>query len=82
MNVLGPNEVIEAGEGNQITGDPVAYAEERLKGLKVLDNPNLPSFTGGLVSYISYDCIQHFEPATKQKNLKDNLGIPDALFQI
>ena len=34
---------------------------------------------GGAVGFISYDCVQYFEPATKTDKLRDPLGIPDAV---
>ena len=43
--------------------------------------PEIPTFTGGAIGYVSYDCIQHFEPKTACQ-LKDNLGIPEALFML
>ena len=27
--------------------------------------PEVPTFTGGAIGYVAYDCIQHFEPKTK-----------------
>ena len=43
--------------------------------------PEIPTFTGGAIGYVSYDCIQHFEPKTACE-LNDNLGIPEALFML
>lgn len=43
--------------------------------------PEVPTFTGGAIGYIAYDCIQHFEPKTKCE-LKDGLGIPEAVFML
>lgn len=34
---------------------------------------------GGAIGYISYDCVQYFEPRTK-RDLADPIGIPDAIF--
>lgn len=36
---------------------------------------------GGAIGYLSYDCIQHFEPKTARP-LADPLGIPESLFMI
>lgn len=41
--------------------------------------PEVPTFTGGAIGYVAYDCVQHFEPKTKCE-LKDTLGIPEAVF--
>ena len=43
--------------------------------------PEIPTFTGGALGYVSYDCIQHFEPKTKC-DLSDPLGIPEAVFML
>jgi len=43
--------------------------------------PEVPTFTGGAIGYVSYDCIQHFEPKTKCE-LKDPLEIPEAVFML
>jgi anthranilate synthase component I len=43
--------------------------------------PEVPTFTGGAIGYVAYDCVQHFEPKTKQ-DLKDNLHIPEATFML
>ena len=51
---------------------------------RIVDLPGikLPNFAGGAVGYLSYDCIQHFEPATAAPWLKDSIQIPDAMFMI
>jgi anthranilate synthase component 1 len=41
----------------------------------------LPALSGGAVGYLGYDCIKYFEPKVARP-LKDNLGIPEALFMI
>jgi len=41
--------------------------------------PEIPTFTGGAIGYVSYDCIQHFEPKTKCE-LNDPLEVPEAIF--
>jgi anthranilate synthase component I len=43
--------------------------------------PEVPTFTGGAIGFVSYDCIQHFEPKTACE-LADPLGIPEALFML
>ena len=43
--------------------------------------PEVPTFTGGAIGYVAYDCIQHFEPKTKRE-LEDNLHIPEAIFML
>lgn len=43
--------------------------------------PEIPTFTGGAIGYVSYDCIQHFEPKTRAE-LSDPLQIPEAVFML
>ncbi len=43
--------------------------------------PEIPTFTGGSIGYVSYDCIQHFEPKTACE-LEDVLQIPEAVFML
>lgn len=42
----------------------------------------MPNLIGGAVGYLSYDCIQKFEPVTAAPWLKDNLKIPEAIFMM
>lgn len=43
--------------------------------------PEVPTFTGGAIGYVSYDCIQYFEPKTRCE-LKDPIHIPEAVFML
>lgn len=43
--------------------------------------PEIPTFTGGAIGYVAFDCIQHFEPKTKRE-LPDPLDIPEAVFML
>jgi anthranilate synthase component 1 len=75
--------VIATGPGYEDVGDPLRALETQLSQDRVVSIPSLklPALTGGAVGYISYDCIKYFEPKTARP-LKDNLGIPEALFMI
>lgn len=48
---------------------------------KYVKIPEIPTFTGGAIGYVTYDCIQYFEPKTACE-LKDTLGIPEAVFML
>jgi anthranilate synthase component 1 len=48
---------------------------------KYVKIPEVPTFTGGAIGYVSFDCIQHFEPKTACE-LSDPLGIPEAAFML
>ena len=43
--------------------------------------PEIPTFTGGAIGYVTYDCIHYFEPKTARE-LKDPLGIPESFFML
>jgi anthranilate synthase component 1 len=76
-----PFKVIKTGPGEEITGDPMVALQKELSVHKYVKIPEVPTFTGGAIGYVSFDCIQHFEPKTARK-LKDPLNIPEAVFML
>jgi anthranilate synthase component I len=48
---------------------------------KYVKIPEVPTFTGGAIGYVSFDCVHYFEPKTARK-LKDPLNIPEAIFML
>ncbi|KAJ3114351.1 hypothetical protein HDU96_002229 [Phlyctochytrium bullatum] len=76
-----PRRVIKAGAKEALHGDPLKIIEKELSSYKFISVPGIHHFTGGAVGYISYDCIEYFEPKTKRP-LKDPLQIPDAIFML
>ena len=58
--------------------DPLPAIESKLKKIRQVSHPDLPPFTGGAVGFISYDCVNYFEPSTKNK-LIEPLGLPESL---
>lgn len=64
------------------------HLQRELNSYKYIKIPEIPTFTGGAIGYVAYDCISHFEPKVartlKEKNitLKDPLGIPEAVFML
>ena len=77
--VVDPLKVIKTGPNEEITGDPMVALQKELALHQYIKIPEVPTFTGGAIGYVAYDCIQHFEPKTKCE-LKDTLGIPEAVF--
>lgn len=80
MEVTCANGIITVKDGNNITTQPVKYPREviteLLKEYKSPKIEGLPSFTGGLVGYFSYDYIKYSEPGLKldandEENFKD-----------
>ncbi|PWN48517.1 putative TRP2-anthranilate synthase component I [Violaceomyces palustris] len=74
-----PFKIIRSGPGLDVEGDPLVAIERELAPYKYIAQPGLPTFTGGAIGYITYDCVQYFEPRTKRE-LKDTLKIPESLF--
>ncbi|GBE82412.1 anthranilate synthase component [Sparassis latifolia] len=76
-----PFKVIKTGPNEEITGDPMVALQKELAVYKYVKIPEVPTFTGGAIGYVGYDCIQHFEPKTARP-LDDPLGIPEAVFML
>ncbi|KAF8232338.1 anthranilate synthase component [Tricholoma matsutake] len=76
-----PFKVIRSGPGEEISGDPMVALQKELALYKYVKIPEIPTFTGGAIGYVSYDCIQHFEPKTACE-LGDGVGVPEAMFML
>ncbi|KAI0340592.1 anthranilate synthase component [Trametopsis cervina] len=76
-----PFKVIKTGPNETIKGDPTAALQKELSVHKYVKIPEIPTFTGGAIGYVAYDCIQHFEPKTTRAT-KDTLGVPEAIFML
>ena len=73
--------MIKTGSNEEIKGDPTVVLQKELAVHKYVKIPEIPTFTGGAIGYVAYDCIQHFEPKTK-RTTRDTLGIPEAIFML
>ncbi len=51
---------------------PLSIVRELMEGYKAVEIPQLPRFYGGMVGYLSYDCVRFFErlPDTSTDDLK------------
>ncbi|RCH81466.1 hypothetical protein CU098_006480, partial [Rhizopus stolonifer] len=76
-----PYKLIKTGDNEAHQGDPLIPIQKELDSIRYVSIPGLPSFTGGAVGYVGFDCFQSFEPSIKG-DLKDPLGIPDAIFMM
>ncbi|KAH9934939.1 anthranilate synthase component [Fomitopsis serialis] len=76
-----PFKVVRTGPYEENTGDPMAALQKELSVYRYVKLPEVPTFTGGAIGYVAYDCIQHFEPKTRRE-LDDNLHIPEAIFML
>ncbi|WWC91360.1 uncharacterized protein L201_006303 [Kwoniella dendrophila CBS 6074] len=79
-----PIKIIRTGEGFEYEGDPLTALEKELEPYRFVKIPQIGTFTGGAVGYISYDSIVHFEPTTKPKTPLHNPfpGMPEAIFML
>ncbi|KZS98980.1 anthranilate synthase component [Sistotremastrum niveocremeum HHB9708] len=76
-----PFKVIKTGLDHDVQGDPLDALQKELSVYKYIKVPEIPTFTGGAVGYVTYDCIQYFEPKTATP-LADPLKIPEAVFMM
>lgn len=80
-SLVDPFKVIKTGPNEDIKGDPTVVLQKELSIHRYIKLPEIPTFTGGAIGYVAYDCIQHFEPRTARVT-KDSLGVPEAVFML
>ena len=73
--------VLEHGEVVQTrrVEDPFAEVERLRASHSVPVLPGLPGFSGGLVGWFGFECIDYIEPRLARDPLPDELGTPDIL---
>ncbi|KAG6844728.1 hypothetical protein H0H87_004348 [Tephrocybe sp. NHM501043] len=76
-----PFKVIKTGPNEEVTGDPMVALQKELALYQYVQLPEVPTFTGGAIGYVSYDCVRYFEPRTAA-DLRDTLQIPEATFML
>ncbi len=64
-----------ASEKRTLQSSPLELIREVMEGYKAVQVPQLPRFYGGMVGFLSYDCVRFFERLPAK--LKDDLNIPD-----
>lgn len=64
-------------KGVPLNGDTFQVLAETLRFLSSAAMPNLPPLTGGLVGYLAYDAIRHFEEIPSSN--PDQLQVPNLL---
>ncbi len=62
--------------------DPLQWIEDFQSTYCVLDNPELPRFTGGLVGYFGYETIGYVEQKLSGPAAADPIGTPDIALMI
>jgi anthranilate synthase component 1 len=56
-------------------GSPLSVVRELMKDYRAVDVKGLPRFYGGMVGYLSYDCVRFFERLPDKT--ADDLNLPD-----
>ncbi|KAL7416210.1 anthranilate synthase component [Mrakia frigida] len=74
-----PFKVVRSGPGYDIQGDPLIALEKELAEYRYVKIPEVPTFTGGAIGMVTYDCIHHFEPKTARP-LTSPFEIPESVF--
>ena len=80
LQVREHGEVVESRE----LDDPLAEVERLRAQQRVPKIEGLPGFTGGLVGWFGFECIEYIEPRLRANadgpiNIRDELGTPDIL---
>jgi len=69
--ILRGNEVRIIEDGSERTVplpedlDPTYFLQEEMSRFQAVPQPGLPRFIGGLVGYLGYEAVRHFEPTLK-----------------
>jgi anthranilate synthase component 1 len=78
LYVTGHGELLEARE----VADPFAEVERLRLAHEVERIEGLPGFTGGLVGWFGFECVQFLEPRLRTGGQEDALGTPDILLML
>ena len=62
--------------------DPLNFIEQFQARYQVVEDENLPRFTGGLVGYFGYDTIRYIEPKLAKCPNPDLIGNPDIMLMV
>ncbi|KAL7421409.1 anthranilate synthase component 1 [Cryptotrichosporon argae] len=79
-----PFKTIRTGDGFDVSGDPLVALEKELEPYRYAKLPEVPTFTGGAVGFITYDAIKYFEPTTMPPTPLANPlpDLPEAFFML
>jgi len=77
-------ETIEHGEVVDVreVADPLAAIETLRTAHSVPKLDGLPGFTGGLVGWFGFECVEYMEPRLGRSAKPDELGTPDILLML
>ncbi|NLB14431.1 MAG: anthranilate synthase component I [Gammaproteobacteria bacterium] len=78
LDTLEHGEVVESRQ----VEDPLAEVERLRLAYSVPKIDGLPGFTGGLVGWFGFECVEYIEPRLGHSGLPDELGTPDILLML
>ncbi|MFC7302450.1 anthranilate synthase component I [Cognatiluteimonas weifangensis] len=78
LSVTEHGELVEARE----VADPFAEVERLRAAHSVPGIDGLPGFSGGLVGWFGFECVQYLEPRLRGADKPDELGTPDILLML
>ncbi|MFA0924063.1 anthranilate synthase component I [Xanthomonas fragariae] len=78
LDISEHGEVLESRE----VADPLAEVDALRAEHSVPQLDGLPGFTGGLVGWFGFECIQYIEPRLGSGDKPDELGTPDILLML
>ncbi len=76
--------LIEHGEvlSTREVDDPLAEVDALRRAYSVPKLEGLPGFTGGLVGWFGFECVEYMEPRLGRSHKPDELGTPDILLML
>jgi len=74
-----PHKILKTMPTDPVGSDPLTPVENEFKDHKTMLHNGLPDFVGGVVGYIAYDSVRHFEPRVERPQ-KDAMGMPESYF--
>ena len=75
LEVIEDGDIVETRE----VADPFAEVERLRAAFEVERVEGLPGFTGGLVGWFGFECVEYIEPRLRGGGKPDELGTPDIL---
>ncbi|MEY2505690.1 MAG: anthranilate synthase component [Verrucomicrobiota bacterium] len=86
LTIRSENGVISTDENGQTAtaaegGDPLTALEKIMTRFRFVAEPDLPRFAGGVVGFLGYDVVRHFEKSVPPPP-EDDLKLPEMLFMM
>lgn len=75
-------EILESESSRRVTfdeqADPTYFLQEEMSRFRFTSQAGMPRFIGGLVGYLGYESVRHFEPTLKPQ--MKQAAIPDGIY--